>query len=346
MFMDKVFELFEKYHCHLRRDIQSVADLLENNFIDYINDLRNSVSVEDNPHVGEEMCAMIKDSIKKIRDNAHSLVEVLRLYDNGKVLSATEKAFNVFNDMKLQLMQRYSGAYHKDRYYRIREIKNAQFPLERKELFHIPHNKNHLVGATRYSIPGIPCLYLSTQAEIAWFECGMPKKFAIAEFSIPQDEEQCLNFIDFSQKIKPLKHSFYSWFNDKDNIDLVRKYFLKYIYTYPLRAACSVVVRHPDAKFIEEYVIPQLLLQWVCKDDDFDGVCYESCFDYDDIESYGGHNIVLVTKQYDVDGYDKELRNCIKIGSPEVIDVDKQIYITKVLDLLSKKHISDDYQAI
>lgn len=337
--MDQLLELLEKHRCHLRRGSQSMADFLELDFQSYVRDVRESLDVKENPLVGAEMCIMVKNLIDEIESNAVKLVEVLRLYGNGKIVNASIKAFEVFDIMKPQLMQRYSGAYRLENYYRIRGIGDKLFPLERKELFHIPYSKNYLVGTERYSMPGHPCLYLASQAELAWYECGKPQKFAIAKFSIPQEEDSYLKFIDFSEKLMPLKHSFFCWFhNEKDKL-AVQKYLLKYIYTYPLRAACSVVVEHHGAKFIEEYIIPQLLLQWVRNDEDFDGIRYESCSSSDDVKSFGGHNIVLVTKQFDADGYDIKLRNCIRISSPQVFDFSP---LKRVLSRLKGKRISKD----
>ena len=84
--MDKILELLEKYRCHLRRGTQSMADFLDSNFQDYINDVRQSIAVEDNPLVGNEMCKMIADCIDEISTNASDIVDVLRLYGNGKIL--------------------------------------------------------------------------------------------------------------------------------------------------------------------------------------------------------------------------------------------------------------------
>lgn len=70
--------------------------------------------------------------------------------------------------------------------------------------------------------------------------------------------------------------------------DLVRKYLLKYLCTYPLRSACSVVVEHPEGKFKEEYIVSLLLLQWVVNDTDFDGISYESCKDSYNVKSLWG----------------------------------------------------------
>lgn len=343
--MDVLLELLEQYRCHLNRGDKSTADFLEDNFNEYLRDLKSAASrSEDNPLSGKEMCNMVLDQFHEIERNALGLIGVLRKYDEGKIVSASMDAFSLFDTMKSQLMIRYSGAFRREVYYRIRGIReDNSFPLERKELFHIPHSKNFLVGTERYSMPGHPCLYLASQAELGWYECGKPAKFAIAKFDIPQEKDNYLKFIDFSEKLLPLKHSFFCWFhNEKDDIEAVRKYLLKYLYTYPLRAACSVAVKHSGSKFIEEYVMPQLLLQWVVTDKDFDGIRYESCNADESVRALGGHNIVLVTKRFDEDGLDVKLRDCIKMGNPEIIDTTTITPDPRISDLLVGKDIKEE----
>lgn len=341
--MDSLLELLDKYRCHLKRDGKSMATFLHENFKGYISDVRNAAEIGSNPLLGEEMCQMVSEMIDEIEINANKLVEVLELYNKGKIVPASVKAFEVFDSMKPQLMQRYSGAYRQEVYFRIRRINDKKtFDLERKELFHIPYNKNYLVGTERYSMPGHPCLYLASQAELCWYECGKPEKFAVSKFDIPQTEDSNLKFIDFSEKLMPLMHSFFCWFHNEKDKESVRKYFLKYICTYPLRAACSVVVEHPGSCFIEEYIIPQLLLQWVLNDDDFDGIRYESCSSSDEVKSMGGHNIVLVTNNFDDDGFDTKLRDCIKIGEPTVIDINQVVIDPRLEDCLMGKDIKED----
>ena len=80
--------------------------------------------------------------------------------------------------------------------------------------------------------------------------------------------------------------------------------------------------------------------------------------DSDEVKSYGGHNIVLMTKQFDTDGYDVKLRECIKIGVPEKFDINELKCDERLVDLLNgnelssdpflwgMESISDDYQPI
>lgn len=315
--MDALLELLCKYRCELDRKEQSTVDYLKNNFCEYVRDLSIAAVSDKNPLTGEIMCRFVQNEIESIKNYSQEILKTLKLYDAGRMVEASITAFSVFDKMESFFLQRYSGAFIHEIYYRIRRMNEDKFPMERKELFHIPHSKNYMVKAERYSMPGHPCLYLASQPELCWQECGQPVDFALASFDIPQQEDNCFVFIDFSEKLMPLAASFVAWFNNSDNLDSVRKYLLKYLCTYPLRAACSLKVEHPGAPFIEEYVMPQLLLQWVVNSKKFDGIRYESCIYDERVRCYGGHNLVLPTKEYDEDGYDINLRTRVKVGEPK-----------------------------
>lgn len=312
--MDELLNLLGRYDCHLKRDKKSMIDFLENNFELYLEDLRKANVPKKNQLIGKEMCQKVNDAIDDIENNMQEILNVLKLYCSGNIVDASIKLFGILDKMKPYLMIDYTGSFHKDSYFRIRKVDGELEEFERKEMFHIPLTKNHLIGPERYSMPGYPCLYLGTLIELCWYECGSPDKFYVSKFDIPDEEDNTLKLIDFSQKLCELKHSFICWFNNEQDKDKVRKYLLKYLYTYPLRAACSVTVEHRDGKFKEEYIIPQLLLQWIRKDKDFYGVKYESCKPSDEVRRIGGYNLVLLTKDFDEDGYGKFLRNNVKIS--------------------------------
>lgn len=314
--MDQLLELLARYDCHLKRNEKSMIDFLSINFEQYLKDLRKANVSEKNQLVGKEMCQKVDDVIDDVENNMREIINVLKMYRLGNIVDASIKFFNILDKMKPYLMIGYTGDFHKDSYFRILKVNKEQEKFERNEMFHIPLNKNHLIGTERYSMPGCPCLYLATQIELCWYECGQPKQFYISKFDIPDEEDNILKLIDFSQKSCDLKHSFFSWFNNEKDKDKVRNYLLKYLYTYPLRAACSVTVEHRDGRFKEEYIIPQLLFQWIRKDKDFYGVKYESCKFSDEVRRFGGYNLVLLTKDFDEDGYDKFLRNNVKISIP------------------------------
>ena len=109
--MDCLLELLDSYRCHLKRGNESMVNFLRNNYKNYISDVKKALRPEDNKLVGEEMCQMVSQVINDVENNSNMLIEVLELYNCGKIVSASNKAFEVFNNMKPQLMQRYSGAF-------------------------------------------------------------------------------------------------------------------------------------------------------------------------------------------------------------------------------------------
>lgn len=355
---DALLELLADHRCHLVRDDRSVHDFLKDEFSRYLSDLQNACEENKCQITGKGMCDLIGSHIDEIEENANALLLVLKLHENGKIIEASNRAFEIFEKMKPYLMTKMAGAWRTETYYRIRAYDG--FNLERKELFHIPIGLRHYIKTERYSMPGHPCLYLASQAPLCWYECNMPSDFAIAKFDIPQSEKEHFSFIDFAEKLMPLKHSFISWFLNGNDIDLVQKYLLKYLYIMPLRAACSVDVRYPKAAFKEEYIIPQLLLQWVASDVHFDGIMYESCKNDDEVHCQGGHNLVLVTKEFDSDGYDKKLRMKVGIGEPFRFDINTFVPSDVSKDILDKlgkdiktepwhwdlESISSDYEKI
>lgn len=130
--MDNLLCLLEKYRCHLNRGNRSSVDFLRDNYSEYISDVKAALSPKDNQLVGAEMCKMVSEQIDTIEKNASLLIEVLELYNKGRIVLASQKAFEVFENMKPQLMQRYSGAYRQEAYFRIRSVNdNNPFALKR-----------------------------------------------------------------------------------------------------------------------------------------------------------------------------------------------------------------------
>jgi hypothetical protein len=158
--------------------------------------------------------------------------------------------------------------------YRIRSDRRST--LSPKEVFHVPFEARHLVATFRYSIPGLPCLYLGGSAYVCWEECGRPALDSV-HLSRFQPASSCtLQLLDFgwrpAQMAALIASGRYQQQLSKasDLSDLVVAHAL----CWPLLAACSIKVRHPGAPFKPEYIIPQLILQWLTNETTIDGVRY------------------------------------------------------------------------
>lgn len=127
-------------------------------------------------------------------------------------------------------------------------------------LFHVPFELRHLVGSQRYSIPGYSALYLAGSFFTAWCELDRPtlSNLSYAKFRFKGDR----TFLDLGLPyLKPQEMwEYYSLFA-----------------MFPLLMACMVRVKHPEAPFKPEYIMPQLMLKLVREHSQFfSGIAYMS----------------------------------------------------------------------
>jgi hypothetical protein len=145
-----------------------------------------------------------------------------------------------------------------ENFYRIR-LHKENFPIEINSFFHIPFEKRGLVKTQRFSIPGFPSLYLGSSVYLCWEELNRPN---INEFqAVRLKTIGRLNIIDLAPP--PINST-----NPND--------FYNYLMIWPLVMACSVKVRNYEDTFKPEYIIPQLLLQWVRENGNIDGISYQT----------------------------------------------------------------------
>lgn len=146
----------------------------------------------------------------------------------------------------------------------------------RKDLFHVPFEKRTLVTTQRYSISGLPSLYLGGSIWVCWEELGRPsfEKMQISRFKAVKGSN--IQVLDLG--FRPAMIAAFMATHPV-NFTVERpssRFVLAHAICWPLFAACSVIAKHPDSPFIPEYVIPQLLLQWVQSEPGFDGIRYFS----------------------------------------------------------------------
>jgi hypothetical protein len=94
--------------------------------------------------------------------------------------------------------------------------------------------------------------------------------------------------------------------------------FLKsYAYCWPLIAACSIKREQRIGSFVPEFIVPQLLLQWVAQEGRVDGIRYFSVR----TPTHGHHlhahsNCVFPVKTVSREGHCAELRRVFALTEP------------------------------
>ncbi len=145
--------------------------------------------------------------------------------------------------------------------------------LDRSQVFHIPYDMRHRVGPQRYSMPGVPMLYLSSSIYTCWEELGRAEldDFWVSSLKLAPDTAVVL--LDLGHRPALMAALINAHGSKKcPLVDLA----IAHASLWPLLAACSFVRTHPDGSFVEEYVIPQLLTAYLVETREFDGIRYFS----------------------------------------------------------------------
>jgi hypothetical protein len=264
----------------------------------------------------KENLQIIKPYIEQL---SSAILNSIELFLNGDTIGA----YKIFEE-GLEQIKKYllikegvtniSSIKEPEQFYRARIGYDVLFT--REEMFHIPFEKRHLVSSQRYSLSGIPCLYLANSTYLCWEELGKPD-FDKVQFSRYDLKDCKLKFLNLNHTNQAL--SFIGFDKNGDVEEMSAFFIIQFIATWPLQAAVSNVVFHREAPFKPEYIIPQLLLQWIVNHKELDGVRFFST-------KYNGKipvlhfgnfsNLVIPIKKSKDKGFCDELKAKIKLTNP------------------------------
>lgn len=252
---------------------------------------------------------LIKVNVKNIKRVSGLLTKAVNHYLNGfpsKAYISFEQAMNLLMDKPLKIYQKSvmeQFEIHRDRYRKDDDLKlfrvvsvDDNKPYSRIRVFHTPYNLRSKVSTSRYSIAGYPSLYLGTSLALCCEEIHMNphQNFALASmFKLERTLEYTnTNIRVIELGVKPQDFLELNYANETQerrisqnllsNNDIRSSYLL----WYPLIASCSFIRTNKNDPFAAEYIIPQLLMQWVRneigsnKGDEYDqlvGIRYFSC---------------------------------------------------------------------
>lgn len=201
--------------------------------------------------------------------------------------------------------------------YRIRPVEHQveRIQNDADELFHIPRTKRAYASNARFSLAGFPCLYLSTMLPLAWQECKYPKSFYYSiyqyEWSSQSDYIDIRNEMRFLSLYSPQELLLWGLSAKFNDFPLWLEVVSRYLEAYPLIMACAFVNRSGDTSFKEEYIIPQMLMQWVHRNTETaQGITYFTCADIHNMPlKWNGYNVAIPAMvPFDENGYSEPLR--------------------------------------
>ncbi len=255
----------KQYEC----DVTDFRGVLRRAFKDYLLIMdwmrKENMLKDENIIEVKRTCDKLNDIVTSVYQGLHS-----RAYTQlSNLLKGSEKQPALGGSIMMCKL----GANEKP-LYRMRKMENRR-DVSYKDLFHIPLNKRGGVKTNRYSAPGYPCLYIGTSIYACWEELGRPPMSQSMVARLRNDVD--LELLDLRV---PTQQQFCG------NI-------IKYLRVFPLIIACSVKVKDAEAPFKPEYIIPQLLMEYVIDvnvnkklANPISGIYYTSVFRNDDF-GYG-----------------------------------------------------------
>lgn len=186
-------------------------------------------------------CNAINDIILFTYKGMHSKAYLrLRNQLDGYIRNNKVIISPIVSEINLQLVS------ENDIFYRMRymqEFERSKAQVE--DLFHIPLNLRGYVKTQRYSYPGYPCLYLASSVYGCWEELGRPN---FKEQMISKVVAQ-RSFNLFDLRIPSIEE----WSNNANY----------WVLLFPLIIACMFPFKDENCIFKTEYILPQLLTEWV-----------------------------------------------------------------------------------
>jgi hypothetical protein len=185
-------------------------------------------------------------------------------------------------------------------FYRMR-LREENYPFSHLEMFHVPFEKRGNVSTQRYSIPGFPSLYLASNLYVGWEELRRPKLEAFQAARLCT--KQPIRYLDLTPG---------NWSEEP-----MGKKAYRYLMTWPLIAACSIKAKNHLDTFKPEYIVPQLLLQWIRQNNDLDGIKYISTHFHtsENKKDQSFFNLVCPVKDNSDQGYCSHLRSIFEISA-------------------------------
>lgn len=178
-----------------------------------------------------------------LRDVKSLCDTVLECFDYAYSGNHTQ-AYNILSEHLKELSYLKPFVSEGESFYRMR-LREDDKQFTCKDMMPIPDDKRYLVKTQRFSMPGLPCLYLGYHANACWEEMHRP---SIGNCMISR-YEVIKKFQVISLEI-PTKEAFDA---DVDG----------YLRLFPLIMACMVKVADYKDPYKSAYLIPQLIMEWL-----------------------------------------------------------------------------------
>lgn len=142
--------------------------------------------------------------------------------------------------------------------------------FDAEDMIHIPFKKRGLVPTQRFSIAGVPCMYLATSSYCCWKELGMPPDNM---FNVSHVTLEKLRLFNLAVNLRFLKAAIIKNVDFSECSITLNEFLKDYFKLWMLNFACSYIVKEEGRAFKSEYIVPQLVML-ALKKNNIDGVVH------------------------------------------------------------------------
>ena len=262
----------------------------------YVDSIGNTPSLKSVPNLlqdTQEIVKAILDAFDFAREgqtnDALKLIKsiILKYIDDAFFVSELDSSYAFRASAVIDEFKHKQRKYDKQKnyplsFYRCRkgEIKSQQ------DMLHIPWSKRSQVPSGRFSIPEIPCLYLSTTSFCCYKELGDPDNMSVISLSANNEGKKIkvLNLVITQRLINGVACNPYE--NPTELEIKMRKFF-------PFVIATSASTENKDShENTSEYIVSNLLIKCL-KDLGIDGIAYSSTRIDDEFQFPYGVNLAI-----------------------------------------------------
>lgn len=266
-------------------EYQNKLTCIFNDYIEFI-DTHKERRVRNCIKEVEKSCELIKNAISAYYaarpSKAYSYIkQIIEKYKGNKFIVSSLFESYAFKGSAFNIPSLYNTEENIERYksmqkfevilYRGRVSKDTLFI---RDMLHIPLDCRGVISNQRFSINGIPCLYLGNTTYAVW-----------KELEQPNDNELFVSAFKLQKDLKVLNLCLHQHlFNGKSSIanDNEIEQVLQCLSLFPLVIATSCNVKEKNRTFKSEYIISQLVME-VCLELGIQSVAYISKTDKDDL---------------------------------------------------------------
>lgn len=241
-----------------------------NEYNDYIK-LLDKFSLELKDNVKRNINLIIK-SVEyyynaQLEKAKNCILNIISNYINNSFIISELKDLYVFNEYKREA--NWTNPFYRNEINPI-GLFRARISVEKlqyKDMLHIPLEKHGLVSTHRFSMSGIPCIYLATSTYCCWLELNMPSRYMlyVSSVQIPN------NIKILNLAISPDFIETMSICHSDEDISFLKEM----LEIFPLVYATSYNILEQNRSFKSEYIVSHLVMQCM-KELGIDAVAYFS----------------------------------------------------------------------